>query len=83
MSYKSPKANIGSMVSALLRNMKRFSYTWGSVENPIIIKSDAGGSFLATRNLVKALFRLHYSGKQRVLCVDAICINQDNVEKAQ
>ncbi|OCK73058.1 hypothetical protein K432DRAFT_313875 [Lepidopterella palustris CBS 459.81] len=69
------------LYSLLSCQYEALSYTWGSVENPVIIKSNAGESFLATRSLASVFFRLRYPDKQRALWADAICINQDDKEE--
>lgn len=57
------------------------SYVWGQEEDPefiVLCKS----RFAITRNLAEALKHLRYTDRDRVLWVDAICINQcDGKEK--
>ena len=61
------------------------SYNWGSTSNPspIISLSPGPYSFPATRNLDLALRHLRHKTDNRLLWVDAICINQsDPIEQA-
>jgi Heterokaryon incompatibility protein (HET) len=43
------------------------SYHWGSVDHPVVIKSDKDEIFHAERNLANALVRLRYPDKTRAL----------------
>ena len=53
------------------------SYAWGSEENPKSISVD-GCNFLVGANLYSALLHLQDDYIERILWVDALCINQDN-----
>lgn len=53
------------------------SYVWGSTEKSRFI-SIGEDNLPVTENLHKALFRLRYRAFERILWVDAICINQDD-----
>ncbi|KAM0799809.1 heterokaryon incompatibility protein-domain-containing protein [Usnea florida] len=58
------------------------SYGWGSNEKPakIRIKETGGDRMLAvTSNLAEALQYLRYENRPRVLWIDAICVNQQNI----
>jgi hypothetical protein len=59
------------------------SYTWGSTENPVsIFIGKCGRKVLAvTRNLAEALPYLRYEDKPRVLWIDAICVDQQNLQE--
>lgn len=60
------------------------SYTWGSPENPgrIYIRGDEKISTLSvTRNCEEALRYLRYEDVDRTLWVDAICINQGDLDE--
>ena len=58
------------------------SYTWGdaTVTTPIAC-STVGDTLSITRNCEAALRRLRLEGEERVLWVDAICIDQGNVQE--
>ncbi|OCK95422.1 HET-domain-containing protein [Cenococcum geophilum 1.58] len=58
------------------------SYTWGdaTVTTPIAC-SEVGNTLPITRNCEAALRRLRLEGEERVLWVDAICIDQRNVQE--
>jgi hypothetical protein len=56
------------------------SYTWGdsSSRKPIYIN---GATVFVTENLYTALLHLRFEHKPRILWVDAICIDQQNLEE--
>ena len=56
------------------------SYVWGSLEDPIDIH--VGVQTLAvTRNLAEALPYLRYKDRPRILWIDAICVNQQDLDE--
>lgn len=58
------------------------SYVWGSPENPSQVTATTGKhvyTLSITRNLEVALRHLRYSDKDRVLWIDAVCIDQANL----
>lgn len=62
------------------RPYEALSYVWGSPGNPRSIFID--GDFVpVTANLHMALLRLRDCSVDRIIWVDAICINQDDVEE--
>ncbi|KAH7124484.1 HET domain protein [Dactylonectria macrodidyma] len=56
------------------------SYVWGSPEKPRFVTTDEG-YLRVTENLHAALLRLRDRSLQRIIWVDAICINQDDTEE--
>jgi hypothetical protein len=56
------------------------SYTWGSAEDPVAIYVEKG-TLPVTQNLAGALQHLRYSDRPRILWVDAICVNQQDLEE--
>ena len=60
------------------------SYTWGKPVFPASMKCSPSGQLCITENLSVALVHLRLKDRIRVLWVDAICINQqDIVERSQ
>jgi len=59
------------------------SYAWGSSDRPFDL-SVGEGIVSITRNLARALPYLRYKEKDRILWIDAICVNQnDLVERSK
>ncbi|KAK3346892.1 heterokaryon incompatibility protein-domain-containing protein [Lasiosphaeria hispida] len=56
------------------------SYVWGSEEKPQSVSTDKG-ELRVTANLYMALKRLRDHSLDRIIWVDAICINQDDTEE--
>ncbi|CZR58212.1 uncharacterized protein PAC_08103 [Phialocephala subalpina] len=64
-------------------DFEALSYCWGSEENPIDIfvgKSDKF-TLAVTRNLGEALPYLRYEDAPRILWIDAICVNQKDLDE--
>ena len=56
------------------------SYVWGSTENPVDIH--VGLSTIAvTQNLAEVLPYLRYKDRPRILWIDAICVNQQDLKE--
>jgi hypothetical protein len=53
------------------------SYTWGGTDKPYEIEMN-GGKMPITENLSLALRHLRYQHQDRIVWIDAICIDQDN-----
>lgn len=59
------------------------SYCWGSPDNPKPIRLD-GHIFRIGVNLESALRHLRYENAQRILWIDAVCVNQEDLtERSQ
>ncbi|KAI0412976.1 HET domain protein [Xylaria grammica] len=56
------------------------SYVWGSPEKPRLVYTEAG-YIAVTKSLHAALLRLRDRTLPRVLWVDGICINQDDIQE--
>lgn len=54
------------------------SYTWGTVDRPARISIN-GYSVIVTRNLYDALQYLRHPQETRMLWIDAVCINQEDL----
>ncbi|KXJ89330.1 heterokaryon incompatibility protein-domain-containing protein [Microdochium bolleyi] len=61
------------------------SYVWGSTEDPkhISVREEGGssGTLVVTRNLEEALRYLRHAQEPRVMWIDAICINQADMDE--
>lgn len=67
------------------------SYTWGDPMDPVpihlsrrnhsLLRSQEATQFLATRNLFGALRSLRHRVSRRLLWIDAICIDQSNLDE--
>jgi hypothetical protein len=60
------------------------SYAWGSEDRPATISvhdfsAAKNGSLTVTQNLAEALQHLRYEDRGRILWIDAICVNQQNL----
>jgi len=68
-----------------LSQFEALSYTWGSPENPVRItissKKSGTGSLSITQNLAEALPFLRHHDKDRLLWIDAICVNQGDLDE--
>ena len=56
------------------------SYVWGSQKNPLDVKVGSH-TITVTRNLAEALRHLRYKDRPRQLWIDAICVNQQDLEE--
>jgi hypothetical protein len=59
------------------------SYTWGSTEDPgcIYLGTNSDTKLNITKNLEVALLHLRHAVKSRVLWIDAICVNQQDLDE--
>jgi hypothetical protein len=59
------------------------SYTWGSAKNPaeILVERSFRRTIKVTRNLYEALQHLRREDQTRTMWVDAVCINQTDLEE--
>jgi hypothetical protein len=59
------------------------SYTWGSADNPvnIFIGQSGNRTLSVTQNLAEALPYFRFEDRPRVLWIDAICVNQQNLKE--
>lgn len=64
-------------------SFEALSYTWGSPEDPadIFVGENGYATIQVTRNLAEALPYLRYPDKPRVLWIDAICVNQQDMDE--
>jgi hypothetical protein len=65
--------------------VEALSYTWGSPDNPVDIFVKVGESSFCTlsvtQNLAEALRYLRLEDKPRLLWIDAICVNQQDMDE--
>jgi hypothetical protein len=66
-----------------VHDFEALSYAWGSAENLVDIIIGASGHEVVsiTQNLAEALPYLRYEDRSRVLWIDAICVNQQDLEE--
>ena len=64
----------------LIPAYEALSYVWGSTENMVGIRVD-NESLAITKNLAEALPYLRYKDKPRILWIDAICVNQQDLKE--
>ena len=62
-------------------NFEALSYTWGSLRDQRAIRLDSTSAFGVTDNLWHALRRLRHGRSVRTLWIDALCINQQDLEE--
>ncbi|KAH6716564.1 heterokaryon incompatibility protein-domain-containing protein [Leptodontidium sp. MPI-SDFR-AT-0119] len=64
-------------------DFEALSYTWGSTENNVdIFVGETGNDTLSmTKNLAQVLPYLRYADKPRVLWIDAISVNQEDLDE--
>jgi hypothetical protein len=64
-------------------DFEALSYAWGTAENPTEIFIGASGHQVlsVTQNLAEALPYLRYEDRSRVLWIDAICVNQQDLKE--
>ena len=69
------------MTEDFVPDFEALSYAWGSSENPVnIFLGESGNHTLAvTQNLAEALPYLRYKDRARVLWIDAISVNQQDL----
>ena len=56
------------------------SYVWGSTDHMVDVRVD-NNRLAITRNLAEALPYLRYKDKSRILWIDAICVNQQDLNE--
>jgi hypothetical protein len=64
-------------------NFEALSYAWGTTVDPVNIFVGKTGyhTLSVTQNLAEALPYLRYEKRPRVLWIDAICVNQQDLEE--
>lgn len=65
------------------QNFEALSYTWGSSEDAteIMIGHLVDCSLQVTRNLEITLRNLRYADRPRVMWIDAVCVNQQDLDE--
>ena len=69
------------LIEDVVPQFEALSYTWGSTKAPasILVGRSKVSALFVTRNLTEALRYLRYPDMPRVLWIDAICVNQQNL----
>jgi len=64
-------------------SFEALSYVWGSTEDSqrIRVEADKASHITITKNLAIALPYLRYENKSRILWIDAICVDQENIRE--
>jgi hypothetical protein len=57
------------------------SYAWGSASNPRTIRCSGTRDLTVWSNLYQALWHIRHPTESRILWIDAICINQNDVSE--
>lgn len=68
-----------SMVDPNLQDYDALSYCWGSQKDFLTVTVDDQDGFLVSQHLHAALLRLRRPDCPRLVWVDVICVNQDNI----
>ena len=74
--------NSAVLSEILVPEYEALSYAWGSAKRSakiFVVEFGRISALAVTRNLVEALQNLRYEDKPRVLWIDAICVDQNNV----
>lgn len=79
----------GAPLNGLLRVVKlgdkpkyeALSYTWGPIVDDKYVTLDGTATLTISDNLSRALQRLRYRWRKRVLWIDQICINQSDIDE--
>jgi hypothetical protein len=77
------KIQVVNVPSSTRSAYEALSYVWGSPERThrVTVKGLSGAYLSISQNLMVALHRLRLPDEPRTLWVDAICINQDDIQE--
>lgn len=75
--------NLSQGNETLEPEFEALSYTWGSMEDPsaVLVGRTGSSTVQITRNLAVALPYLRNENEPRMLWIDAICVDQQNLEE--